>query len=133
MTLSGNEDDPMTDLEPVWSSPISVDDVSDRGMHVDLAADEDARAEIAKIAGLRDLPKLSRHSTSRVKAPMPCASPARYPQPSGKIASSRSSRLKTTSARRSTSCSVHAPAIRLPMKRARSLSISAIGVRRTDA
>ena len=49
----------MTDLEPVWSSPISVDDVSDRGMHVDLVADEDARAELAKIAGLRDLPKLS--------------------------------------------------------------------------
>ncbi len=49
----------MTDLKPVWSSPISVDDVSDRGVHVDLAADEDARAEIAKIAGLRDLPKLS--------------------------------------------------------------------------
>ncbi len=42
-----------------WSHPVSIDDVSDRGMHIDLVADEAARAEIARIAGLRDLPKLA--------------------------------------------------------------------------
>lgn len=49
----------MTDSGPVWSNPISIDDVSERGMHVDLVADETARAEMARVAGLRDLPRLS--------------------------------------------------------------------------
>lgn len=49
----------MADSESLWSNPISIDDVSERGMHVDLAAGEAARAEIARVAGLRDLPKLS--------------------------------------------------------------------------
>ena len=50
---------PMTDPGSVWSNPISIEDVPERGMHVDLVADEAARAEIAKIAGLRDLPRLT--------------------------------------------------------------------------
>ncbi|MES1155883.1 MAG: hypothetical protein ABUL48_05580, partial [Pseudorhodoplanes sp.] len=49
----------MTDPVSVWRHPISIDDVSERGMHVDLVADEATRADMAKIAGLRDLPKLS--------------------------------------------------------------------------
>ena len=48
----------MTDPGSVWSHPISIDEVPERGVHVDLVADEAARAEIAKIAGLRDLPRL---------------------------------------------------------------------------
>ena len=49
----------MTDPGSVWSKPISIEDVPERGMHVDLVADEAARAEIAKVAGLRDLPRLT--------------------------------------------------------------------------
>jgi len=49
----------MTDPGSVWSNPISIDDVPERGIHVDLVADETVRAEIAKIAGLRDLPRLT--------------------------------------------------------------------------
>lgn len=49
----------MTDPGSVWSSPISIDDVPERGVHVDLVADEAVRADIAKIAGLRDLPRLT--------------------------------------------------------------------------
>jgi uncharacterized metal-binding protein YceD (DUF177 family) len=49
----------MTDSGSVWSNPISIDDVSERGMHVDLVADEAIRAEVARIAGLRDLSRLS--------------------------------------------------------------------------
>ena len=59
MSAPGNEDEPMTDPGSVWSNPISIEDVPERGMHVDLVADEAVRAEIAKIAGLRDLPRLT--------------------------------------------------------------------------
>ncbi|MBZ0146021.1 MAG: DUF177 domain-containing protein [Pseudorhodoplanes sp.] len=49
----------MTTPGSVWSHPISIDDVPERGIHVDLVADEAARAEIAKVADLRDLPRLA--------------------------------------------------------------------------
>ncbi len=49
----------MTDPGSVWSNPISIDDVPERGLHVDLVADEATRAEIARITGLRDLPRLT--------------------------------------------------------------------------
>ena len=49
----------MTDSGSVWSYPISIDDVSDFGTHIDLVADEAARAEMARVAGLRDLPSLA--------------------------------------------------------------------------
>jgi uncharacterized metal-binding protein YceD (DUF177 family) len=48
----------MTDLQPVWSHPVSIEDIPEQGMHVDLAADDAVRAELAKVADLRDLPKL---------------------------------------------------------------------------
>lgn len=48
----------MTDLQSVWSNPVSIDGVPEQGMHVDLTADEAVRAELAKIATLRELPKL---------------------------------------------------------------------------
>lgn len=49
----------MTDPASIWSSPISIEDVPERGIHIDLVADEAVRAEIAKVAGLRDLPRLT--------------------------------------------------------------------------
>jgi uncharacterized metal-binding protein YceD (DUF177 family) len=49
----------MTDLRPVWSKPVSIDDIPEQGLHVDLTADDAVRAEIAKIANLRDLPALA--------------------------------------------------------------------------
>jgi hypothetical protein len=46
--------------EPVpWHAPIAVEDVSaETGHHVAIAADAEARAAIAQIAGLRELPRL---------------------------------------------------------------------------
>ena len=49
----------MTGPGSVWSNLISIDDVSERGMHVDLSADETTRGEMKRIAGLRDLPQLT--------------------------------------------------------------------------
>jgi uncharacterized metal-binding protein YceD (DUF177 family) len=41
-----------------WQVPVAVDDVAEEGQHFDLAADADTRAAVARIAGLRDLPRL---------------------------------------------------------------------------
>jgi hypothetical protein len=42
-----------------WSVPVAVDDVSpDAGAHFELTADEEARAAIARLAGVRGLPRL---------------------------------------------------------------------------
>jgi uncharacterized metal-binding protein YceD (DUF177 family) len=49
----------MTEPAVVWSNPISIDDIPEQGMHVDLVADDAARAEFAKIADLRELPRLT--------------------------------------------------------------------------
>jgi uncharacterized metal-binding protein YceD (DUF177 family) len=49
----------MTDLQSVWSNPVSIDAIPEQGMHVDLTADDTVRAEIARIATLRDLPRLT--------------------------------------------------------------------------
>ncbi len=52
----------MTKREPLserpWSAPVALHDVPETGRHVELAADERARAAIAKLAGLRTLPRL---------------------------------------------------------------------------
>lgn len=45
-------------LEPPWSFPVSVADIPETGLHVDVVADERARAAIAKTAGLTSLPRL---------------------------------------------------------------------------
>jgi uncharacterized metal-binding protein YceD (DUF177 family) len=42
-----------------WSAPLAIADVPEAGKHLDLAADEHARAAIAKLAGLRALPRLA--------------------------------------------------------------------------
>jgi hypothetical protein len=41
-----------------WHFPVAVEDVPEAGEHFDLTADSQARTAIAKVAGLRDLPRL---------------------------------------------------------------------------
>jgi hypothetical protein len=47
----------MTSAAAPWSVVVAVQDVPETGKRFDLAADEPVRAEIARIAGLRDLPR----------------------------------------------------------------------------
>lgn len=42
-----------------WRVPIAVEDVAETGQHVELVADADIRAALAKVAGLRELPRLA--------------------------------------------------------------------------
>jgi len=41
-----------------WRVPVVVEDIAETGQHFDLAADDEVRAAIARLAGLRDLPRL---------------------------------------------------------------------------
>jgi hypothetical protein len=41
-----------------WHVPVAVDDVAPTGQHFDLVADSGVRAAVARIVGLRDLPRL---------------------------------------------------------------------------
>ncbi len=41
-----------------WRVPVAVEDVAEPGRHFDLAADAAVRAALARLAGLRDLPRL---------------------------------------------------------------------------
>lgn len=52
----------MPDREPQrfvapWHVPVAVEDVAEEGRHFDLVADAPVRAAVAKVAGLRDLPR----------------------------------------------------------------------------
>src|SRR5262245_59459061 len=49
--------EPLT--ERPWSAPIALHEVPEDGRHVELVADERARAAIAKLGGLRSLPRLT--------------------------------------------------------------------------
>jgi hypothetical protein len=42
-----------------WSVPVAVEEISDTGLHRTIEAPQEARAAIAKLAGLRDLPRLT--------------------------------------------------------------------------
>jgi hypothetical protein len=42
-----------------WSVPVTVEQIPDAGLHMDIEAPEAARAQIAGLAGLRDLPALA--------------------------------------------------------------------------
>ena len=42
----------------LWRVPVVVEDVAETGQHLDLVADADVRAAVARVAGLRDLPRL---------------------------------------------------------------------------
>jgi len=41
-----------------WQVPVAVEDVAETGAHFDLVADAQVRAAVARLAGLRDLPRL---------------------------------------------------------------------------
>jgi hypothetical protein len=41
-----------------WRVPVTVEDIAEAGQHFTLIADPDARAGIARMVGLRDLPRL---------------------------------------------------------------------------
>jgi Large ribosomal RNA subunit accumulation protein YceD len=41
-----------------WHVPVALEDVAETGQHFDLVADADIRAATARLAGLRDLPRL---------------------------------------------------------------------------
>lgn len=49
----------MHSMHTIWTMPVSVTDVPDSGLHIDLHAPPSVRAEIAKLADLRDLPEFS--------------------------------------------------------------------------
>ena len=48
----------MSKNEPVWSVPMAVEDIAETGLHVEIEASTDARSAIAKVAALRELPRL---------------------------------------------------------------------------
>lgn len=41
-----------------WQVPVTVDDIAEAGQHFDLVADPGVRSAVARVAGLRDLPRL---------------------------------------------------------------------------
>ena len=45
------------DSAPPWHVPVVVEEVPETGQHFDLAADAHVRAAVAKVAGLRELPR----------------------------------------------------------------------------
>jgi hypothetical protein len=45
--------------EPAWSAPVAVDDIAETGLHMEIEAPAETRAGLAKVAGLRDLPRLA--------------------------------------------------------------------------
>ena len=49
----------MSKNQPAWSAPVAVEDIAETGLHVEIEAPEDTRAGIAKVAALRDLPRLA--------------------------------------------------------------------------
>jgi hypothetical protein len=41
-----------------WRVPVALEDIAENGRHFDLVADQDIRAAVAQVLGLRDLPRL---------------------------------------------------------------------------
>ena len=41
-----------------WQVPVAIEDVAETGRHFELVADTDVRAAVARLAGLRDVPRL---------------------------------------------------------------------------
>ncbi len=44
---------------PAWHVPVAVEDVGEDGSHFELVANAEVRAALAKLAGLRDLPRFA--------------------------------------------------------------------------
>jgi hypothetical protein len=42
---------------PAWHVPVAAEDIAETGQHFDLVADESVRAAVARVAGLRELPR----------------------------------------------------------------------------
>ena len=57
-----------------WQVPVAVDDVAETGAQFGLVADAQVRAAVARVAGLRDLPRLeanfevTRHGAGGLRA-----------------------------------------------------------------
>jgi hypothetical protein len=49
---------PAPSVAAPWQVPVTVEDVPETGQHFDLVADEGVRAAVARVAGLRELPRL---------------------------------------------------------------------------
>ena len=49
----------MEKIRSPWSVPVAVDDIPETGLHLEIDAPEPVRAELAKLAGLRELARLS--------------------------------------------------------------------------
>ena len=49
----------MEKTDSPWSVPVAVEDIPDTGLHMEIEAPAAVRAELAKIAAVRDLPQLS--------------------------------------------------------------------------
>ena len=76
-----------------WQVPVALDDVAEEGQRFDLAADADTRAAVARIAGLRDLPRLEAvFDVDAVMAKGACAWPVEFRRRSVSHAWSRWSR-----------------------------------------
>jgi uncharacterized metal-binding protein YceD (DUF177 family) len=48
----------MTQSKPAWSVPIALSNIPEDGRRFDLVADDDTRAQVAQLVGLRSLPRL---------------------------------------------------------------------------
>jgi hypothetical protein len=48
-------------VAPPWHVPVALEEVAEAGQHYDLVADQDVRAAVRSVAGLRDLPRLEAH------------------------------------------------------------------------
>jgi hypothetical protein len=59
----------MSQPKPLWSVPVALSDIPEAGRHYDLAADENTRAELAKLAGLRALQRLEANFDIRRHGP----------------------------------------------------------------
>src|SRR6186997_2217686 len=49
----------MENAKNPWSLPVAVDDIPDTGLHIEAEAPAEVRAQLVKLANLRDLPHLS--------------------------------------------------------------------------
>lgn len=49
----------MENAQSPWSVPVAVDDIPETGLHIEAEAPAEVRAQLVKLANLRDLPRLS--------------------------------------------------------------------------
>ena len=49
----------MENAQNSWSVPVAVDDIPETGLHIEVEAPAEVRAQLVKLANLRDLPRLS--------------------------------------------------------------------------